>query len=178
MINPYEAPQSTPEPYVEVPRFSTDPAWALIMGLSLLALILPGALFCGSMFSVYAIHFDPSMIPKNASGPGLLGSYIFLPLTGIWIFAQLRFLFSRGKRAGKGLAIVYLICAGMMLISICEGLALWLGLIEPSPDVPAQTEESLGWYLLSFTGVLAFFLSMAYGHWRMHQLYHGVTTPT
>jgi hypothetical protein len=183
MLNPYEPPQSdisvtVPVATAQTQRVSEAPSWRLIIGLSLLALIPPGFLFCGAIHGIYAMHFDPSLIPKNASAPGYHASYILLPLTGLWIVAHLRFLFSRGRRAAKGLAIVYMVFAGMMLMAIVEGLADWLGLIERSPDSPPRTENSLGLFNLIFEGLLVYFSLLAFGHSHVRKQYQRSTPET
>ncbi len=133
-------------------------------------------LFFAAIPDFYAIYFDQSLIPKNARGPGYLANYFALPLIAIWIVAQLRFLVSRGKRAGKGLAIFYGLCAGMMLMSVFEGLGYVMGLVEPSPDSLPRTESSMGWFLLVVCSVVAYFAMLAFSHWRVYKFYRKANT--
>jgi hypothetical protein len=181
MINPYEAPQADLSKKISdfaIPARSDNaaPSKVLIVGLSLIALIAPCCLCYVSMYGLYALYFDPSLIPKNA-GPGYLGNYITLPLSVYWIVAQLRFLFSGGKDAGKGLAIFHGIFAGMMLMALLEGLASLLGLTEPSPDSPPPAENSLGWFFLIFTVLFLYFASLSYTYWRVTKINKRIAAP-
>lgn len=178
MMNPYEAPQSLPDADEEAPRTNTVPTGVLVIGLGLLGLIAPGGILYGSLQSIYAMHFDRTLIPQNASPFGYLASYIVLPLTGFWFVAQLRFLFSHGERSGKGLAIVNLVFAVMMFGAVIEALAGWLGLTTPCPDLPQKTEQTYGWFFLIFIGLAAYFSLLAYGHWKMHRFYYKKDTPS
>jgi len=181
MINPYEAPQSDlsailPVAVSRVQRISEVPSWWWIVGLSSLTLLPLFYLFYAAIPDFYAIYFDQSLIPKNARGPGYLANYFALPLIAIWIAAQLRFLISRGKRAGKGLAIFYCLCAGMMLMSVFEGVGYLMGLIEPSPDSPPRADSSMGWFLLIVCSVVAYFGILAFSHWRVSLFYYDPKT--